>query len=582
MREENQVTTTARAAAQPERGAGSRAGLRGCWELLIKIIILLILILILLAYWFALGPFGRGDFNVRGEYNLWVWLTLILLILLLIYLIWRQKHFVMLNCDLTQPTGCRSGKKIGGKWLIAIEGTAAGIGFGHYELGLYYGGSPIADGIIYADAGGNPDPSLTQGNNQVNAGTLGFVDVQEALNGAGTGIFDSADFEVRLRVVGVDQSTCNHSITFQLRIVRTYIKKVGAGWAHAYTNPNEELCRIPPPAASSPGPHAVDPASVGGTIYVRGAASVRGCSNEQIAEVHIWAVPDDTHSFAKPANGTPIATASPSNNTYHSEVIFTNNDQRSSNPLDLPSDEGAILTYDPGWFTREECFTIIVDPSDPTSWFEFCLPPVPDLHESGWPTGSPSQPTGMPTGKYTLLLGVSDTAGHTFYDIQRVWVDNAGCVAQITTIGGLTGCLDLRLSQFQNTTCEIRGFAWDRAIRAADPQAAPNDNFGGYSLTYQKNGLGTTPGITPASAGRVPVDWAETTPVADGVLANWNIVADIDNGNVVPDPTSHKLQRGTRCAFNISLSVTDTTLVGEGGSGHWNGHNFAVNIINDL
>ncbi|MCA1614693.1 MAG: hypothetical protein LC795_11240 [Acidobacteria bacterium] len=357
-----------------------------------------------------------------------------MMILLLIYLIWRQKHFVMLKCDLTQPHGCRAGTTIGGKAVIRVEGTASGLGFSRYELALYYNGSPVAGGIIYADSGGNPDASLTQGNNQVNAGTLGFVDVQQALIGAGVGIFDSADFEVRLRVVGIDQSTCNHTISFQLRIARAYIKKVGAAWAHAYKLLNEPLCRVPAPAAPSPGPHAVNPASVGGSIYVRGAASVRGCSNEQIAEVHVWAVPDDTHTFAKPANGTPLATASPSNNTYHSEVIFggpppIGNDQRSANPLDLPSDEGAILTYSPGWFTREECFTIIVDPFDPSSDIEFCLPPVPDLHSTGWPTDTPSQPTGMPTGKYTLLLGVSDTAGHTFYDIQRVWVDNAGVVA---------------------------------------------------------------------------------------------------------------------------------------------------------
>ena len=550
MREENHATPLSHAnAPQPVRASGGKASLRGCWELLIKIIILVILILILLAYWLGLGPFGpRGPFGGRGEYDLWVWLILLLMILLLIYLIWRQKHFVMLKCDLTQPSGCRAGLKIGGKTVIRIEGTASGLGFSHYELALYYNGSPVTGGIIYADSGGNPDATLTQGNNQVTAGTLGFVDVQQAINGAGVGIFDSADFEVRLRVVGIDQSTCNHTISFQLRIARAYIKKVGAAWAHAYTNANEMLCRVPAPATPSPGPHAVDPASIGGSVYVRGAASVRGCSNEQIAEVHIWAVPDDLHNFAKPANGTPLATASPSNNTYHSEVIFTTNDQRSANPLDLPSDEGAILTYDPGWFTREECFTIIIDPLDPTSDLEICLPPVPDLHETGWPTATPSQPTGLPTGKYTLLLGVSDTAGHTFYDIQRVWVDNAGVVADITTIGGLTGCLDLRLSQFQGTTCEIRGLAWDRAIRAADPQAAPNNNFGGYSLSYQKNGVGGALSITPATAGRVPSDWSETTPATDGVLADWDIVADIDNGAAAPGPGSHSVRFRLRSA----------------------------------
>jgi hypothetical protein len=567
MREENKVPAASRVdAAQPARDAGGRAGLRGCWELLIKLIILLILILILLAYWWGVGPFGpRGDFG-RGDYGIWMWVWLLLLIALLIWLIWRQKHFVMLRCDLTGPVGCKHGQQIGGQWLEPILGTAAGLGFGHYELSLYYGGSPVAGGVIYADSGGNPAPALTQGNHQVNAGTLGFVDLVAALNGAGAGLYTSTDFEVRLRVVGIDQSTCNHTVHFQLSIALCSIKKVGAGWSHDYANTNETLCRIPPPATPSPGPHAVNPASIGGGVYVRGDAQVLGCGNEKLSEVHVWAIPDDAFSFPQPAPGSPIVV--PPGSTFSSEVIFTTDDQRSANPLYLPGDEGAILTYAPGWFTRQDCFWIGFPP------IYFCLPPVPDLHETGWPTGA--------TGKYTLLLAVKDTAGHTYFDVQRVWVDNDDCLAKITSIGGLTGCLDLRLSDFVNKKCEIRGFAWDRAIRAADPQAAPNDNFGGYGLGFQKNGGGGG-GIPAATPGvRVPNVWSDVAPGADGVLANWDIVADIDNGAVAPPAGSPKLQRGTRCAYNISLGVSDTTLVGEGGSGHSAPANYAINIINDL
>src|SRR5262249_44547583 len=166
----------------------------------------------------------------------------------------------------------------------------------------------------------------------------------------------------------------------------------------------------------------------------------------------------------------------------------------------------------------------------------FCWNP-PDIVEIGWSTG--------PTGKYTLLLGILDTAGNTYYDIQRVWVDNDPVKAQITTIGGLGACLDLKLSTFVGKTCEIRGFAWDRAIRVADPQTAPNDNFGDYSMSYQKNGGGggaipvATPGV------RVPNVWAEVVPGADGTLANWNIIADLDFGAAGPVPAgSPKLGRG--------------------------------------
>src|SRR6185503_18261265 len=110
-----------------------------------------------------------------------------------------------------------------------------------------------------------------------------------------------------------------------------------------------------------------------------------------------------------------------------------------------------------------------------------------------------------PTGKYTLLLAIKDTMGRTYFDIQHVWVDADFPVALITSIGGLSGCLDLRLSDFKGKKCEIRGVAWDAAIRAADAVDAataghPNDNFTCYSMSFQKNGVGGRVGIPPAVA----------------------------------------------------------------------------------
>ena len=234
--------------------------------------------------------------------------------------------------------------------------------------------------------------------------------------------------------------------------------------------------------------------------------------------MHIWAIPDPTFSFAQPANGTALAP--PAGGVQISEVIYTDDFQRANNALDGISSDGDILTFAPGWTTREEC--TIADLFILWCWT------VPDIVEIGWLTGA--------TGKYTLLLAVKDTAGNTYYDIQRVWVDNDNVIAQITSIGGLGACLDLKLSTFKGTTCEIRGFAWDRAIRAVDPQAAPNDNFGGYSMSYQKNG-GAGGAIAVATPGvRVPSVWAEVAPMADGTLANWNIIADLDFGGPGPVP----------------------------------------------
>jgi hypothetical protein len=450
--------------------------------------------------------------------------------------------------------------------LERIIGTASGVGFSRYELELIYNGTTsIPAGIVYADAGGNPAPALTFGNHQVTSGTLGFVDIQQAVAGAGADFLTSTNYEVRLHVVGIDASRKHCNTSFQIASARAFIKKVGAAWAHNFIDPNEILCRIPAPAVPSPGPHAVNPASVGGGIYVRGSANAYGCAAEKISELHIWAIKDDNFSFAQPNNGDPIVP--PPGAVQISVVVFTSDAQRNANPLDLPSDEGAILTYAPGWTTRTECTWVGWPP------FPICFN-VPDIVEIGWPTG--------PTGKYTLLLAFVDTAGHTYFDIQRVWVDNDDVKCQITAIGGLNGCLDLRLSNFVGTTCELRGFAWDRAIRAADAQAAPNDNFAGYSMSYQKNGGGggnipvATPGV------RVPNVWSDVVPGADGVLANWDIVADLDGGAGPVPPGSPKIPRGQHCAYVISLGVSDTTLVGEGGNNHGETFNYAINIINDL
>jgi hypothetical protein len=468
----------------------------------------------------------------------------------------------MLHCQLTQPTGCKHGDSsiLSGRVLEKIIGTASGVGFSRYELELIYNGTTsIPAGIVYADAGGNPAPALTFGNHQVTSGTLGFVDVQQAIMGAGAGFLTSTNYEVRLHVVGIDTSRKHCNASFQLASARAFIQKVGAAWAHNYVNPNETLCRIPPPVG-----HPINEASVGGNIFVKGSAKIYGCAAEKIAEVHMWAVPDDTFSFPQPTPGDPIV--APPGSQKISEVFYTDDTQRDNNVLDATTDEGVTLTFNPGWTTRMVCNFLPFPP-----WF-VCWN-VPDIVERYWDD---------PTGKYTLLLAVKDTAGHTYFDIQRVWRDNAGVKCHITFIGGLNGCLDLRLSKFAGTTCELRGFAWDRAIRAADLQAAPNDNFVGYSMSYQKNGGGggnipvATPGV------RVPNVWSDVDPVADGVLANWDIVADLDGGAGPVLPGSPKLPRGEHCAYVIMLSVSDNTLVGEGGSSHSETYPYAINVINDL
>jgi hypothetical protein len=537
-----------------------RFGVQGCGELILKLLIALVIIAAFITNWL----------NQR-ELNIWTLIILLILIALIIWLILRQRHLVFLNCDLTEPDGCKHGDPnlLAGYVLEPIVGTASGLGFSHYELEVVHGTTVIPAAVIYATNTGNPDTAATQGSFQVNNGTLGFVDIQQAVIGAGADFLTSSTFEVRLHVVALDNSRDTCTKTFEIAAARSFIKKVGAAWAHDVVNTNEMLCRVPAPAAPDPGPHATDPASVGGSIYVRGAANAYGCAAEKVAEVHLWAIPDPTFSFAQPANGSPSVV--PAGAVQISEVIYTTDAQRNNNKLDGVSSEGSILTYAPGWTVREECFYFDLGG-------QICIN-VPDIVEIGWPTGA--------SGKYTLLLEVKDTVGNTYFDIQRVWVDNDNVTAQITSLGGLAPCVDLKLSDYVNMTAEIRGVAWDSPIVDTDPQIAPNENFGSYGLSFQKNGGASGP-IPPAvsSTTRVPNVWpGPLLPGTDGVLANWDIVNALDAASPTPTPgipAAAKLARGERCAYVISLGVSDLTLVGEGANHHHQPHLYAINIINDL
>lgn len=524
-------------------------GIRGCWELVLKLIIGLVLVAAYLLAWRRLERVGPAS-----------WIFLLVLLLLLLWLIVIQGHLVRLRCELLQPAGCKRGDPdiLAGRVLERITGTAGGLGFGHYELEVLYAGAPIPAAVVYANAAGVPDPSATQGNHQVSGGTLGFVDIKAAALGAGAGFVTSTSFQVRMRVLGAGGASHTCTVSFQVDSARCVIKSVGAAWVHDSLNVAEPLCAVAP--SLPPATHAIVPASVDGSLSVRGAANVYGCTSAEVWKVHLWAIPDAT--FAQPDNGDPVPTPG---GVPLAQVEFTTAAQRSNNPISGLTNAGDVLAFAPGWGTRPDwvSFDSVIWPID-----------VPDLVEQFW--------TPTESGRYTLLLAVEDTAGNTYYDVQRVWVDHEPITGRIISIGGLAPCEDLRLSRFAGARCAIRGLAWDPPIDPALPQAAPNDNFAGYSLSFQKNGGGgdaiavATPGV------RVPNEWpALVSP--DGLLADWDIIAALDGGSGPQPPPPWKLGRGERCAYVIVLNVSDTTLVGDGGSNHGiPPHEYAINIINDL
>jgi hypothetical protein len=196
------------------------------------------------------------------------------------------------------------------------------------------------------------------------------------------------------------------------------------------------------------------------------------------------------------------------------------------------------------------------------------------------------------SGRYVILLEVRDRllpAGlfpgdFAAKDQVVVWIDNYLPVAKINSIGGLGPCADLHLKDYVGTAATIRGVAWDFPIDSTAPQQAPNDNFGSYSMSFQKNGGAPFP-ITPATpTTRVPNIWpGPLVPADEGTLADWDIVGALDGGVGPLPPGSPKLLRGERCAFVIALSVTDTTHVGDSGDHNTAGPVlYALNIINDI
>jgi hypothetical protein len=104
------------------------------------------------------------------------------------------------------------------------------------------------------------------------------------------------------------------------------------------------------------------------------------------------------------------------------------------------------------------------------------------------------------SGKYTLLLEVTDTLNHTYYDTQHVWFDNKpmkyGVHVLFAGLSGVPSCSDLHLNPDQpfipqGANCnmpwnlDLLGVAYDEYIDQTD-LTYPSDNFDFYSLAITK------------------------------------------------------------------------------------------------
>lgn len=560
--DENQKTTVRARQAQ-------RPVIRDIGELILKIILIVLVIA-----WFI------ATYIQDQELDLFTLIVLLLLLALIIWLILRQRHVILLDCDLTAPGGCVKGDTtiITGRILEPVLGSAHGLGFSHYLVEVRDpANNLLSDVVIYPDSGGSPDLGATQGNFAVTNSALGWIDVEKAANDAGIVLLTSTTFTVTVRVFAVDNSELSPpcEITFTLSVNEVYIKRVSTLWSVDFPTPSEPLRHADDSTAAL--------GTAGGNWHVRGAANIYGCIGENIDEYTIWAIPDSTFSFAQPPPFTPVSPAPGWIQLAHVEFnaqtidgnSFTADDVRAYNTLDGDPDPDILTNV---WGTRNECICLYIDTTLVCNCWK-----IPDLKAKAvnshpFPKLSPSYHDSG-TGKFTILLQVIDTSGNQFYDVQRVWVDNEPVMAQIAGISGLPACTDL-YTQDQNAafkTVDVEGIAWDALIDPADTTQPTSDNFDHYEVTIQKQGAAGESALH-SSTSTVPA--ARTKPVAVDVLTSWDLEWLNAATNPQSWPADQLLAPGESCTYDVILRVWDKTVVDEH-TVHYSGKvTFPIKIIN--
>ncbi len=525
---------------RPEKPPRRVQDIPGC----IKYILLLFLILLLLA------EIGAGEFRRLGEGNWAAWLILLLKLILIAGLIALIKVQKDLKCDLIGPTGCTEEEPdpVEGILFVRVTGTAGGAVFGHYTLEIQRDGDPpIPNVVLYP--GGGPSGAIP-----VAAGELGRIKTTLLSDGA---------YTITLRVYPAGPGPSKSDTTsFNLLKAIVYINRVAQlpaiSMAPVPDNPNP----LDPAAELRSGS---DLKAVGGGMTIAGAAYIYECSGRKIKsyEIRYTQVAAPGGEPAQPLKDTPVPALWPAANRV----------------LPLPLEYTLPDQYAP-WTRVGPASTNLLN-----SWKTMTIGASTfyKLNPTTWNSGAAGN------GRFSLLLFAEDTAGHRFYDIQHVWLDNRSIHGRIVKfqrrVNGvwtdLPPCADILLSF---GSLRIVGIAWDPLIDDTWPVTAPNDNFGYYRLDFWKQ-FGPSFELLGDTATRVPALPPLSVPTdADaGVLAEWDLTA-LDAGAIpspyVPPPQP-KIYRLEACSYIVQLFVTDTTVVNEGTT-HYVYFPVPLKIINDL
>jgi hypothetical protein len=454
---------------------------------------------------------------------------------------------------------------LGGAPLLGfrITGSAGGVPFDHYRLRYSWGANPPIDSaVVYPDC--SRPPAAHSASTPVIAGTLGYLDATLLPPG-------ETSFTVYLDVFDTATATIAVTRSFSIRTVAVELSEIATVKALEAEDPFHPgtFTRLIK-ATSDPSP-AVPELSVGGAFSVTGSAYVVGCNRilsqyvvTRFAAPPAAAVPDFPDATGGAPLIAPVAYDDSPAHPWQSGCLFALTPNTILN--------GNLIAF---WSTQP-C-TFLGAP--------YTVPKVQKL---------PFWNSAALNGRFALLVEARDRllpAGpfpgdFAAKDQVAVWIDNRSPIGELHSIGNVVGCGDLKLSDFAGSLAEIRGVAWDPPIDASAPQLRPNDNFGSYALAFQKNGAPLASGGIPvATPGvRVPNVWAASLPAgAAGTLASWDIVGALDGGAGPLPANSPKLLRGTRCAYVVILTVSDTTHVGDSGDVHSTGPIlYAVNVINDL
>lgn len=556
------------------------------------------------------------------------------------YSLCLRNCFRPLTCELTDPTGCteeKSGLVVGGV-AVEIDGTAAGGFFDHYVLEWRQPeGLPCQDNTK-CPADGSAEPTTgwscagisypgggTTGTTQIAGGTLGWLD---------TTVLGPASYEIRLCVYSntPNEAPCCTCIVFDLFKVMVWIERIagapvrtGAGWGPF--NPDAPI------VSGNPGGVVVP---VGCCVTVKGSAFVGNCNNRKVKCFDLsWGLgflPGPAQLGFNPADypGSllscppglgPVCYEPPDESQKRAPWNWVMGDHALTTSL-VQTTIDLSGTPIKVWKLQDFCFNS-GSFNCSTAVSSGCLPL--SVNDS---SGCPDPHHRCRSGKYTLLLHVTDTMGFDYYDTQQLWFDNKPmCPNEHVVFGGISGlpgCTDLHLGLGgafvpPGAPChmpwpvDLMGIAYDEYIDYTD-KTYPSDNFDFYSLSITRQGgptlsipitVCTSPSNAFAGICRrgdpgtrcEPILAVGGCPPPPSLPARFNeVLTSLDlrvfDAECAPNvpvpyfvPDGFALKRGECCGYAFVLYAQDKTWSDGGGPGncHWAYSSpWAVCICNDL